>query len=641
MKSVLVRVPVRADLAGGTLDLWPLYLFHPGARTINVAVSLHAEAQVDRTGEQGIELALTDSGHEMKYDSLTELSRDPKAALVARAVEHFKLSGIRIVTRTEVPRGSGLGGSSAMAIALVRALSELAGTPLDGDPLIALVRDLETRLLGVPAGVQDYYPPVYGGLASLHLNPGAVVRQTLRLPLGELGQHFILHYSEVAHFSGTNNWEIYKRHIDGDNSIRSALRDIARISAEMERALDDQDLPAAGAALAEEWRVRKSVIKGISTPEIDQAITAATAAGAWGGKVCGAGGGGCIVFLAPPEQKERVIRALRKTPGRTLEISPVPYGISIQGAEERQTILSFVERPLRARGAEAIEQLYMSTPTGTSYQPFVLVEGAVTFDDARRGAHVSVTRALLAPVNVREERIEWDKAIRVDPDKLPLTAVPERDREFAIRPNDETLQAVTSEGEESFREFMEETERFTLFHNAQYGLYSEPGETRTEFLQRCLEHGSRGIETETDRLEKTFRRRIDQMKQKLEREDREIEDSDEKPEPSSEVNIAWGQALYNITSGKPIDETSSSPREEDYLQKIATLSKAWKRELESMRESVAGDAEHIEEITVTPERRNIEVRRYIVVWSTGAPTSARKTRSGTGSRSRKKKQRGS
>ena len=142
MNKVMVRAPVRADLAGGTLDLWPLYLFHPGARTVNVAISYYAESEVAETGDSGIEIHLTDQQYEQRYESLHEIAADPKAALVHRVLEHFHLNGIRITTRTDAPRGSGLGGSSALTITLVRALSELAGNPIDGEDLIALVRDL-------------------------------------------------------------------------------------------------------------------------------------------------------------------------------------------------------------------------------------------------------------------------------------------------------------------------------------------------------------------------------------------------------------------------------------------------------------------------------------------------------------------
>src|SRR5438067_10579752 len=204
MKKVTVRAPVRADLAGGTLDLWPIYLFHPGSRTVNVAISYYAESEVCETGDGAIEVHLTDQQYRQRYESLKDVAADPKAALIYRALEYFHLTGLQITTRTDAPRGSGLGGSSALAITLVRAPSELAGTPVQGDDLIALVRDLETRLIRVPAGIQDYYPPVYGGLMAIHLNPGTVVRHQIALPVDRLAEHMLLHYTGVAHFSGTN-----------------------------------------------------------------------------------------------------------------------------------------------------------------------------------------------------------------------------------------------------------------------------------------------------------------------------------------------------------------------------------------------------------------------------------------------------
>lgn len=623
MKTIIVRVPARADLAGGTLDLWPLYLFHPGSRTVNVAISYHAECAVSAIAHARVEVELTDTGYEAQYDSVADMLRDPAVALIARAVEHFKLSGIRITTRTEVPRGSGLGGSSALAVALVRALSEFTDLPVEGDALISLVRDLETRVLNVPAGVQDYYPPVYGGLASLHLEPGGIVRQAIRLPLGELAQHFVLHYSEVSHFSGTNNWEIYRRHIEGDAAVRNALGEIAALAARMEHCLEAHDFAGAGSALDGEWKVRKSIIEGISTPEIDRAIEVATRAGAWGGKVCGAGGGGCIVFLAPPERRERVIKALRRVPGRTLEAMPVPYGLSVEREPDKQSF-AFMDRPSRAP-LEAVDQLYLSAGGDGSYSPFVLIEGAITFDDARRDTHVTVSRSLMAPVDLSDEKIDWNRAVAIDSDGLRLTAVPDPERTFAVRPNDELLTTITSNGDESFREFLEETEKLTIFHNPELSIYSEPGESREEFQRRCMEVGMRGLEPETDRLESTFRRRIDQMKQKQEREQRAIDDSTERMQDSAtEVNIAWGQTLYNITRGRDAhSDAPSSPREGDYFQGISALKRSWDRELETLKETISEKARRVEEITLTPSRRNIEIRRYVVVWAAGFDAGTR------------------
>ena len=91
MNKVIVRAPARADLAGGTLDLWPIYLFHPGSRTVNVAISFYAESEVVQTGDGAIEIHLTDEGYKRRYESMQELGSDPKAALIFRAVEGGKL----------------------------------------------------------------------------------------------------------------------------------------------------------------------------------------------------------------------------------------------------------------------------------------------------------------------------------------------------------------------------------------------------------------------------------------------------------------------------------------------------------------------------------------------------------------------
>ena len=205
---------------------------------------------------------------------------------------------------------------------------------MQGDELIALVRDLETRLIRVPAGIQDYYPPVYGGLMAIHLNPGAVVRHQIALPVDRLAEHMLLHYTGVAHFSGTNNWDIYKRQIDGKKKVHKGLDKIAESAIEMEKALESGDMEAAGVALGHEWQNRKALIDGISTPEIESAIAAAIEAGAWAGKVCGAGGGGCIVFLMPPDRRDAVRAALANVPGEVIDAQPVAHGLTVERSDD-------------------------------------------------------------------------------------------------------------------------------------------------------------------------------------------------------------------------------------------------------------------------------------------------------------------
>lgn len=617
MKKVIVRAPVRADLAGGTLDLWPLYLFHPGARTVNVAISYHAESEVAETGDDAIDIHLTDQQYEQRYASIHELAADPKATLIHRALEHFHLTGIRITTRTDAPRGSGLGGSSALTITLVRALSELAGAPVEGDDLIALVRDLETRLIRVPAGIQDYYPPVYGGLMAIHLNPGAVIRHPIALPVDRLAGHMLLHYTGVAHFSGTNNWDIYKRQIDGKKKVHKGLDKIAESAIEMEKALESGDLEAAGVALGHEWENRKALIDGISTPEIESAIAAAIGAGAWAGKVCGAGGGGCIVFLMPPDRRESVHAALANVPGQVIDAQPVAHGLTIERSDDAQS----TRRPrFTMRSSPSLEQLYVFGGSG-AYRPHLLAEAIITQKEPRSGVHVATVKAFIAPMRAGDGSVRWSEARTIDAEKLDIRAVPDPNHSVDDGLKPETLMKEAVQSQDAFRQHVAGTARLIVFHNPEFDLYSHQGESRESFVARCSETAKRRIEDEQERLESTFRRRIDQVKERSERDQRDLDDNEDAPtrDRGQDVNVAWGQTLYNITSGKPtaLAEASHSVREDDYLTKIRQIQRSWDKELQAIREALQSKAREIEEIVVTPSAKNIEITKYLILWAAG------------------------
>jgi D-glycero-alpha-D-manno-heptose-7-phosphate kinase len=616
MKKVIVRAPVRADLAGGTLDLWPLYLFHPGSRTINVAISYHAESEVAQTGGDAIEVHLTDQQYEQTYASMHELAADPKAALIHRALEHFHLTGIRITTRTDAPRGSGLGGSSALTITLVRALSEIAGAPVEGDDLIALVRDLETRLIQVPAGIQDYYPPVYGGLMAIHLNPGLVVRHQIALPVDRLAEHMLLHYTGVAHFSGTNNWDIYKRQIDGKKKVQKGLDKIAESAIEMEKALESGDLEAAGVALNHEWQNRKALIDGISTPEIEAAIAAATGAGAWAGKVCGAGGGGCIVFLMPPDRRDAVRAALANVPGQVIDAHPVAHGLTVERSDDAPA----TRRPrFTMRSSPSLEQLYVFGGSG-AYRPHLLAEAIITQNEPRSGVHLDTVKSFVAPMRAGDGSVQWTEARSIDPEKLDIRAVPDPNHHVDDTLKPETLMQGALQSEDAFRQYVAGTAKLIVFHNPEFAMYSQLGESRRDFLTRCSEEAKRRIGDEQERLESTFRRRIDQVKERSERDQREIDNDDTQPmERGQDVNVSWGQTIYNITSGKPaaLAEAPHSLREDDYLTKIRQIQRSWEKELDVIRDAMQSKAREIEEIVITPTPKNIEITKYLILWAAG------------------------
>jgi hypothetical protein len=450
---------------------------------------------------------------------------------------------------------------------------------------------------------------------AIHLEPGAVLRHPITMPVERLSEHMLLHYTGVAHFSGTNNWDIYKRQIDGKKKVHKGLERIAASAIEMERALESGDLEAAGAALAHEWENRKALIDGISTPEIEAAISAALGAGAWAGKVCGAGGGGCIIFLMPPDRRDAVREALGSVPGRVIDAQPVAHGLTVERSDDAQQ----TARPrFTMRSSPSLEQLYVYGGRGP-YRPHLLAEAIVRLAEPRSGAHLDVVRSYVAPMNASDGTVRWPDARPIDAETLDIRAVPDANQHVDPELKPEMLMQGAQQSEDACRQYVASREKLTIFHNPEFALYSQPGELRSAFLARCADEAKNRIGDEQERLESTFRRRIDQVKERSERDQRELDAQDDASDGtrSQDVNVAWGQTLHNITSGKPaaVAEATHSAREDDYLVKIRQIQRAWQKELQVIRDGYESKAREIEEIVVTPSARNVEITRYLILWA--------------------------
>ena len=324
--------PARIDLAGGTLDLWPLHVLHPGSVTVNFAVDLRARCRT-RKGNGGFRVTVPDLGYERVVSHPREFLSDPRGALAGALLEALEISESRdIELSSAVPYGSGLGGSSALTVAMAAALSSSAGLPFEGPGCVEFLRDVETRVLGKPAGVQDYYPPLSGGLHCLDFEPGRVRVRRRDVDPAVWLRHLTLFDTGAAHSSGMNNWEIFRARLEGDHLVASALDQVRLAAREMSEAVEAGDFRAIGAALRAEWEARRRLAPVVSSPGIEAAIGAAVSAGAWGGKACGAGGGGCVVILAPAEKTPAVREALARLPeGRLLLIAAENRGLMFTG----------------------------------------------------------------------------------------------------------------------------------------------------------------------------------------------------------------------------------------------------------------------------------------------------------------------
>ena len=322
--------PARVDLAGGTLDLWPLHVLHPGSVTVNLAIDRFARCQV-RRGADTFRVTAPEHGLDVKAAAAEDLLARPETALVGSLLAALRVcEPLEIEISSEVPFGSGLGGSSALTVALLGALERFSARDLAGVDRVDFVRDVETRVLRKPAGVQDYFPPLSGGLHRIVFEPGRTRAERTDVEPGIWERHLTLYDSGAAHSSGMNNWEIFRARLEGDEAVGSRLEGIRRAAVRMADAVQALDFPAMGGALGQEWDARRELAPVVSTPVIERAIACARAAGAWAGRACGAGGGGCVVFLSPPEATAAVREALAGLgEGTLLPVNAVNRGMEV------------------------------------------------------------------------------------------------------------------------------------------------------------------------------------------------------------------------------------------------------------------------------------------------------------------------
>jgi D-glycero-alpha-D-manno-heptose-7-phosphate kinase len=310
--------PTRADLAGGTIDIWPLYLFHSEATTVNFALSLRARVRIETRDDDRIILESRDRGIRLEsaLDSIGDLARDEELELVSKMVHFFRPeTGFRLTAHSEAPAGAGISGSSALTIALIGALNRLVGERYDEGSFIGIAANVETTVIKVPAGIQDYYPAFYGSTSCIHLRPDGVEREHLAIDDEELERRFVICYTGEPRLSGINNWEIFKSHIDGDAQVFEIFERIRDAAMQMRAALLAGDWPAVGEIMRCAYPNRKRLAPNITTPHMDALVKKALANGAEAAKVCGAGGGGCIAFLCDPKRKQDVERALAAEEG--------------------------------------------------------------------------------------------------------------------------------------------------------------------------------------------------------------------------------------------------------------------------------------------------------------------------------------
>ncbi len=343
MERFKVEAATRADLAGGTLDLWPLYCLTGGAKTINVALDLIQVVHFEVTnGPFRVELR-TPSGEAFFFEKIPTLE---EARKLSRAVQ-FPVAVIahylsqkaelpdrifRVSIESKVPVGSGLGGSSALCVALVRGFARLFGDFTEQGwqwKMLDWVKDMEASFLKMPTGTQDYLAALFGGLNCFSFRTGGIDRQPYGEPVWrELSDRMLVLYSGEMHQSGLSNWELFKGALENNEPILRGMHEIARVADDLDAELRVGSLnwKYIGHCLNEEWRVRKTLFR-VETKRLEEMMTFLSQSKVYGAKVCGAAQGGSLIALVPPELKATLAQDCRNAGIQVLPCSANPHGV--------------------------------------------------------------------------------------------------------------------------------------------------------------------------------------------------------------------------------------------------------------------------------------------------------------------------
>ena len=337
MLKITAKAPTRIDLAGGTIDLWPIHQLLDQKATVNVGITLDAQVDIVQSQDRMFHIESHDLGVKFSGDwrNACQNQQLPLVGLLLKALWREDLPPLRITTSAKSPAGAGLGGSSCLAITLAGALDAARRTleggarPSDHD-FVQICSDVEARLIHAPTGVQDYWGALRGQINLLHFPAGGVKITTIPVDrIKSLDEELIVCYSGKSRASAINNWEIFKRVFDGDKELLATLNEIGEAAERCSDALREGNLSRALLVSSLEWQRRIKLWPNIETPETKKLDAAAKKAGATFTRVCGAGGGGVMAVFAPKEARERVKKALAENGGAILNARVATQGLQI------------------------------------------------------------------------------------------------------------------------------------------------------------------------------------------------------------------------------------------------------------------------------------------------------------------------
>ncbi len=295
------RAPLRIDFGGGWTDV-PLYAEEHGGAVFSTAITKYVKGHFARPDATGLLHALRGDRSYVSY-------------------------------RVDIPAGSGLGSSAAQRVLWLALLKTSTNNNASRTEIARIACDL-SKALGILGGKQDEYAAALGGMHLFSFDASVRAQRTdLSLQLLEnMRARLVLVYSGICRVSGAIHEAVWTSYRSGNPAVRPALDGLKRVAGDMARALAAEDLDEFSTLLSENWTYQKALHHSVSNSRLDDLFDFACAHGATGGKACGAGGGGCFIFMAGPGQSEALRTALRSRHVDIIDFDFDSYGVFIKKA---------------------------------------------------------------------------------------------------------------------------------------------------------------------------------------------------------------------------------------------------------------------------------------------------------------------
>lgn len=322
---IISKTPFRVSLAGGGSDLAEYYRHRPG-RVVSLAISRYMYVTVNRRFDRSIRVSYTRTEI---VDSLEDLQHE----LIREALRMTGVTeGVEITTIADLPAGIGLGSSSALTVGVLNALYAFKNEWRTPAELASRACQIEIDVLGRPIGKQDQYIAAFGGLQEIQFHPDGSVKVhpliCARTTRARLEQNLLLFFTGTQREAGSVLGDARGRMATSEEARENIDRLVGMADA-VKKLLVDARVPRLGRVLDESWQVKKRMASGVSTPALDRLYRRAVRAGADGGKISGAGGGGCLLLVVRPAAQARVRESMRRAGLREVPFTIEPEGTRI------------------------------------------------------------------------------------------------------------------------------------------------------------------------------------------------------------------------------------------------------------------------------------------------------------------------